>query len=715
MQVEINSVWRFAGVDGFDDGLYRVLACYPDYAMAVLFQIVEGSKLQRPAAVDLPFFLRQAEEGAISPEKYPNPHYQQSDDRNVPSAHLQKRDIRIKQIKDLISDPWFLLKLVTDLRSKVVAEHAKKQGVYVQALYRSLNLYWKYGQEYNALLPAYTNSGGAGRTRVAGKVKRGAPIRLSTPSLAAPPSVNTSEKDKTIFLKAMKRFGMKGKKVTFRKVYDQMLTEFYAKELIAADLEGRVALVPQYRAFLYWIKRLIPQQELIRKQTSPGDFDRNRRGLRGAATDHTAVLGSCFELDATVLDVHVVSEFRRNHVLGRPTVYCVVDKESRMIVGIHVSLEYASWRAGRQALVNAFTSKKEYCARYGIEIEDSEWPCHHIPQRLLCDRGEFICQDAENLAVPLIGHLSIAPPYRAELKGIVEHRFNILNEKLIHDLMGTTRGRHYIRGDKDPRMEAVLTLDEVNTLLIDAVLEHNSQVFESLAGQCSLLIEEELAPTPINYWNIHLQKHRHALSTLDEATIRARLLPADWVSMTSKGVRLNDDMYYASDHPNFEDWKVIARSGGSWRLEARIDQDNSSFIYVRFKPDEGFSPCWLRKASKSFDERHHADILFFEDWKKLEKHRAKPTAKSVERHQRRKEITQNAQTESAKAPPLKSKAEKIRGMKERRRQSVLEARVTAEPADDMCHAPEMPELDKLNDERRKNVVSLLKRKKGESE
>lgn len=237
MQVEINSVWRLAGVDGFDDGLYRVLACYPDYTTAVLFQIVEGSKLQRPVAVDLPFFLRYAEKGAISPEKYPKPHYQLSDDRNVPSAHLQKRDIRIKQIKDLISDPWFLLKLVTDSRSKVVAEHAKKQGVYVQALYRSLNLYWKYGQEYNALLPAYTNSGGAGKARVAGQVKRGAPIRLSTPSLAAPPSVNTSEKDKAILLKAMKRFGMKGKKVTFRKVYDQMLTEFYAKELIAADLK----------------------------------------------------------------------------------------------------------------------------------------------------------------------------------------------------------------------------------------------------------------------------------------------------------------------------------------------------------------------------------------------------------------------------------------------------------------------------------------------
>ncbi len=38
--------------------------------------------------------------------------------------------------------------------------------------------------------------------------------------------------------------------------------------------------------------------------------------------------------------------------------------------------------------------------------------------------------------------------------------------------------------------------------------------------------------------------------------------------MTSKGIRLNDDMYYECDRAEFEDWKVIARSNGRWKLEA---------------------------------------------------------------------------------------------------------------------------------------------------
>ncbi|BDC84691.1 transposase [Aeromonas caviae] len=709
MQVEKNSVWQVRHIDGVEDGIYRVLGHYADDQLLVLFRLQDTSGLQRPVVHTLSQFMDEIKSGQITHADFPTPFYQVVAEEEISASHRKKRDDRFGLIQELVASPHFLLEFALNPRCNLVAVHAKLQGTYVQGLYRSLNLYWKYGQDRNALLPAYKYSGGAGKPRIAGSVKRGSPFQLSTPSLVAPLGVNTSEDDKAKFLKAMRRYGLKGKKATFSRVYDRMLKEFYAGELVSAENEGRDALVPSYRAFVYWINRLIPKQELIKMQTSSGDFARNKRGLRGSATDNTEVPGSCFELDATVLDVHVVSEFNRNHVLGRPTVYCVVDKESRMIVGLHVSMEYASWRAGRQALVNSFSSKKDYCAMYGIEIEEAEWPCHHIPQRLLCDRGEFICNDAETLAVPLIGHLSIAPPYRAELKGIVEQRFNILNKQLVHELMGTTRGRHYIRGDKDPRLDATLTLKEISKLLIDAVLDHNSAIFESLSGQTTLLIESGLAPTPLNYWNIHLQKHRHALTKANEAEVHARLLPVETVTMTSKGLQRNDVMYFESNHPNFEDWKVIARSGGSWQLEARFNQDNSSFIYVRLQEREGFSRCELMLGSSNFCQRHQADIVFFEDWKKREKKRAKPTAKSVERHQRRKSVVKHAQDEAKKAPALSSKAERTHGMKERRREAIQQARgesVLPESEQSLeTHVAQRTEG------RRQNVIDLLKRKK----
>lgn len=713
MQVELNSVWQIDNYDGVDDGLYRVLQLYPENRIAILFPLIDSSTIDRPLKLDLQLFNEAIRLGNCKPSTFELPYYQLQSEDDISKNHLIKREKKYQLIVGLVTQPNFLLELVDQPRSKLIPSHAKAHNTYVQNVYRALNLYWKYGQERNALLPSYKNSGGRGKTRIAGKTKRGSPIQLFSPSIEIPPGVNTTESDKVIFIKAMKEFGLKGQQVTFYGVYRDMLKEYYSEEIKAAELECRESLIPNYRAFVYWIKKLIPADTLIRKQTNQGDFDRNKRGLSGSATDHTEVPGSCFELDATVLDVHIVSEFQRNHVLGRPIVYCVVDKESRMIAGLHVSMEYASWRAGRQALINSFTSKKEYCAEYDIEIEEADWPCHHIPQRLLCDRGEFICKDAETLAVPLIGHLSIAPPYRAELKGIVEQRFNILNKNLIHKLLGTTKGRHYIRGDKDPRLDATFTLKEVTKLLIDEVLEHNSSIFKDLAKQSTLLIEKGLSPTPLNYWNVHVATQRHALSRADEAHIRSRLLPSVKVTMTSKGIRLNDRMFYSSNHADFEAWKVIARNNGSWQLDALIDHDNSSFIYVRLEEGSGFIRCNLLIESENFAHRHQADILFFEDWFKLEQNKAKPTTKSVERHKRKKQVINNAKEETAKAPALSSKAEKTKGIRARRKEAMLAKRAECEESSPhQIDSDTMPNSSsEHHDTKRKNVISMLKRKR----
>jgi putative transposase len=715
MQVELNSVWNINNLDGLEDGLYRVLQLYTEEQMAILFPLLDSNAMQRPLKLDLNLLNTAIKLGDAQLGSYELPYYQLQSDDDISENYIVKRDEKYKLIIDLVSDPNFLLNLVEHPRSKAISLHAKTHNTYLQNIYRALNLYWKYGQERNALLPSYKNSGGRGKSRVAGVKKRGSPVQLFSPSLKSPEGVNTSEHDKSLFLRAMKEFGLKGEKINFSRVYDKMLKEYYSEELIDAESESREALVPNYRAFVYWAKKLVPAQVLIRKQTNQSDFDRNKRGLRGSATDHTEVPGSCFELDATVLDVHIVSDFQRHHVLGRPTTYCVVDKESRMIVGLHVSMEYASWRAGRQALINSFTCKKEYCAEFGIEIAEADWPCNHIPQRLLCDRGEFICQDAENLVVPLIGHLSIAPPYRAELKGIVEHRFNILNEKLVHELLGTTKGRHYIRGDKDPRLDATFTLREVTKLLIDAVLEHNSSIFQNLAKQSTLLIESGLSPTPLNYWNLHVKAQRHALSRADEAHIRSRLLPTVKVTMTGKGIRLNDQMYYESDHTDFDSWKVIARNNGSWPLDALVDHDNSCFIFVRLEEESGFSRCYLMKESANFAHRHQADILYFEDWVKLEKNKARPKSKSIERHQRRNQVIKAAKEQVALSPVLSSKAERTKGMKARRREAILAQRIE----DGESHLREAKHDMKIGtpsghfDDKKKKVISMLKRKRAE--
>ena len=123
---------------------------------------------------------------------------------------------------------------------------------------------------------------------------------------------------------------------------------------------------------------------------SESAFAMNQTGSSSSVNDKFVSPGMRYEIDSTTADVYVVCEVSRERVLGRPTIYSIVDVASRMIVGLHISMEYASWKAARQALFNACMSKVEYCGRYGISITDQDWPSQGMPAVLMADRGEML-------------------------------------------------------------------------------------------------------------------------------------------------------------------------------------------------------------------------------------------------------------------------------------------------------------------------------------
>lgn len=350
----------------------------------------------------------------------------------------------------------------------------------------------------------------------------------------------------------------------------------------------------------------------MEKRTSEQDFLRNKRGILGVSTQRSALPGSVFEIDATVADVHIVSEFGPQYILGRPTIYIVIDRASRLIVGLHVSLYFASWRAARQALANSFLPKQEFCKLYGIDIAEAEWPCADLPLELVCDNGEMIGLKPTTNVSPMT-QLSFNPPYRPDGKGVVEKRFDILNKKSIHKLMGTTRGGKVIRGDRDPRKDAVMTLSEITRILILEVLDHNKSVFEELTYSSSLLLENNLEPTPLNYWKIHVSKFRTELRSCSPSDVVAQLLPPAMVSMTEYGLEYSG-LYYTNSDIESRKFHSIARSSGQWQLEARIDENTTNFIYVRLDKNQGFVRCNLAERRKLFRDRSMIEADFVQDW-----------------------------------------------------------------------------------------------------
>ena len=90
---------------------------------------------------------------------------------------------------------------------------------------------------------------------------------------------------------------------------------------------------------------------------------------------------------------------------------------------MHVTLDNASWNQALLAIKNSAEDKVAFCRRFGVEITEEQWPCHHLPSVLIADNGEVGGKGVESLISELGIMVENCPPYRGDLKGIIEHAF----------------------------------------------------------------------------------------------------------------------------------------------------------------------------------------------------------------------------------------------------------------------------------------------------
>lgn len=633
MDVVKNSVWNFNDVDGFPDGLYRIVEMFVAIDSVILFYLNDTSPTSRLKIISLSVFFLDINSKHIFADTYPLPTFLLLDEDSISGAQRVRRDKNYQLIEGLVSDKEFLFDYATKERVAYLTIHADKMGSNSKKIARLLTQYWRNGQDKMALLSAFSNSGAPGKERKAEMVPLGAPKIPRTLSIEKAKKYILTGRDKSIFGKALKKYHLKPDGKTLSETYANMLRDSYADEIRVADILDRPPCVPTQKQFGYWASKMFSKDQIIRARTTERDYLLNKRAVLGCVAQSSILPGSVFEIDATVADVHIVSEFGSRYVLGRPTIYIVVDRASRMIAGLHVSLFHASWRAARQALVNCFMPKVAYCTQFGIDIDETEWPCSHIPQCIVCDNGEMIGLKPEQLVTPMT-ELKFAPPYRADCKSVVEKRFDILNKEVIHDLLGTTRGGKVVRGSRNPKKDAVHTIHDVTSQLIQAVLEHNRSIFDELALTSALLIENDLSPTPVNYWKIHMSKHMHALKQSYPDEVISRLLPPAEVSMTRSGIHYNG-LYYSCAQVEQLNLASVARVSGRWKLDARIDENTTNYIYVRLDKNQCFTRCALLPRSRMLEGKSMVEAELIQEWLEAKKTLKPVSVESIDEHKRR--------------------------------------------------------------------------------
>jgi transposase InsO family protein len=483
----------------------------------------------------------------------------------------------------------------TKYRETAIKQAIAKFQVNYSTIKNYLISYWKGGKIRNSLLGSFHLCGGKGKEKEANDRKRGRPrANLSKQG------INIDEKIKKYFKVGLNRYYYSAKQNSLRTSYELTIRDFFTTEEIdTAGKKVRVlkdsSQIPTYSQFIYWYKKFNDDKKEVSKRYGSRVYHQKYRGIIGNSTQD-AGLGpaTLWQTDSTPLDIHCVSSVNRNILVGKPLLHLVIDGFSRMIVGFSLSYESLnSYSGAMMALLNSMTSKKEFCNKYGIDIED-DWNVACVPQRVFTDRGELNGKQIEGAIEGLGISIQNAPPYFPQAKGTIESMFYHMTARIKPHVEGIVSGnRVRDRGELDTRLNANLSIEEVTAILIKCIIFYNNfHVIEDypLTEQ---MIEHGVEKIPRKIWEFGLKNQKGQLRLLPDDVIRMHLLPTDsMASITSKGVKFRQ-LLYASEYSLKINWFQTARIKGSTKLKIWYDPRDLTNIYTRSGDDHKFHKLTL--------------------------------------------------------------------------------------------------------------------------
>ncbi|MBM7073499.1 DDE-type integrase/transposase/recombinase [Shewanella sp. 202IG2-18] len=587
-------MWQVNETLAFDGKQYRILFTEASYFYWIAIDENKGF----PVKVYFDECINWVDEGHI--EKIPDPYaYLQGESWTEESSVYHESQRNYELIKPIVEGEGAFDKKV---RAKKVNDVVAKSGKGKPTIYRLMRRYWQRGQIKNALLPDYKNSGAAGKRRNFIDKKAGRP-RIYGIGSGEPITESVRQQFRIIcdkYLMNEKVFSVRYSYIKFTKAYK--LKNPYVEE----------HEIPTLRQFQYFYKTEYNKVTQLTVQTPQGVYNKDVRPLHGTATAQALGPGSRYEIDATIADIYLVDDNDSDKVIGRPTIYMVIDVFSRMVAGFYIGFDNPSFPVAMKALISSFSSKVETCARYDIDISEEQWPCLGIPDVLLADRGELMSHQANYLVDAIGVRLESAPPRRGDAKGIVERSFGTLQAKFKPYMPGVVTGNKVKKhGEKDYRVEAAVARSDFVEIMLYSILAHNLNKPLEKYDRASDM-PENLPSIPIDLWNWGLQHRTGRLRTIDTDIAKILLLPRQKVTVSELGVKLWGLIYTG---------KEIIKTGWMHRssevsrpkkLYAAYELGSANNIYLF--PEEGKNTFWVCDISTR--SREYRDLTWYQVWER---------------------------------------------------------------------------------------------------
>lgn len=614
----------------------------------------------------------------------------------------------------------------------LIHERAEKTESSPSTLLRTLLRYYFFGGTRMALLPlppgikpgkaAYAEDAEAGRPPARRRGRQGA----LAGELGRNDFIVRSE-DIQDMVACFKRLLRKGPTFKTTAHEDYLAREFRSRHRALYDkyASGAAPEPVTARQFRYYIdEHLRVSDELarnIRTHTRNPGFTGNVRA---------AGPGEIYEIDATGGRLHLVSSDDPPVLVGKPTIYLLIDRWSRFVVSAYISLRPASYEEVRHTLLIAFTSREARFNRLGINVTDERWPVGRMPAVICPDRGsDFMSESMEQSVVnDLRIDLTPLPPLCPDGKAIVERLIREIKRRM------AASGIEGVYADRpmDPRAKraarkaaaaAVRTLTDAYRVLVDIVVDHNNRPHSTLRRR-RVLTQAGVQPTPREayLWGLrHITGLRSA--PLSEDDYHRLLLSTDRASIANGVLRYKNRPYLPDNEQAAE--LALHSTRRPRPVEVRLDETLPTHVQVpnvhgtwaRFQMSSGVAN---EIAGMSLDEEEAMAGQTALLWARAD-HQGRVTrvaAKTAKRTSSGKgaaEAPAPNRRKAAKGSPLAAqlpRSEQIaaRNKETARMKAYLHGKPSIPPSDaDPQEASSTPDWRRVEEEERQRNLALIKK------
>lgn len=525
-----------------------------------------------------------------------------------PYANLSEDEIPEKY-KTMMAKAWEIIAPLVDGQYKpfiffaehrggLVEKRAAELGIHPKQVRRYLFRYWSGGSVQRALIPHYDMCGPQGcaaeRKQKKGQGKKGKKSKIAILTGNPAKAGVTTADFRPLMMSGINKF-YKGK-ATISSAWNETIRFYFNKGYIQkggtlVPIMPEEHEVPSYKQFYRLVKELDADLALSKRRAGTRKWNLKLRGVLG--TSRKGVFGPCarFEIDATLMDIYLVSVFNRAWVIGRPILYVVIDVFSSVVVGFYLGLEGPSWEGARLALFNAFTDKVEFCKRFGVEIAQEQWPCNHLPHYLLADNGELLSHNSDELVKSLGIDVENTATCRGDWKPNVEQQFNLINVSEVNFLPGSLADRESEVRKRKYVYDSCLTIPELTGILIRSFLKHNSSKFRPGRMPPEMLRQNVTEASHLDIWAWGMKHLTGAGNQRSAQEIWTNLLPRAKATVYPNGIHFQGRRYSNEDFVRDEVYAQVRKRGKVTYIDIRHCSYMPEQIWIRDREGMQWKAC----------------------------------------------------------------------------------------------------------------------------